>query len=91
MWAGTVPYFTYTQGNVGNTIVLLLNICKQGTWNRFILQLKCSKDVTITLDSYLNHFYTNMCTKSPENQPFPLPEKEDGEQLPEGNELVPLV
>ncbi len=74
-----------------NTIVLLLNIRKQGTWNRFVLQLKCSKDVAIPFDSYFNHFYSDLCTQSPENQLFPLPEKEDGEQHPEGNELLSLV
>jgi hypothetical protein len=60
-----------------NTIVLLLNIWNQGTWNRFFLQLKCFLDVTIFFDNHYKLFYTNMCTQSSENHLFPLPEKED--------------
>ncbi len=62
-----------------------------GNMEPIFLQLKCSKDVAIPFDSYFNHFYTDLCTQSPENQLFPLPEKKDGEQHPEGNELLSLV
>ena len=62
-----------------------------GNMNQFFLQLKCSKDVAIHFYSYFNHFYSDLCTQSPENQLFPLPEKEDSEQHPEGNELLSLV
>ena len=83
-------YYMYIRER-SNTIVLLLNIWNQGTWNRFILQLKCFLDLTIVFDSNYKHFYTNMCTQSSENQFFPLPEKEDSEQQPEGIELVSRI
>jgi hypothetical protein len=44
-----------------------------------------------TLLQLFNHFYSDLCTQSPENQLFLLPEKEDSEQHPEGNELLSLV
>ncbi len=80
-------YYMYIREQ-SNTIVLLLNIWNQGTWNRFILQLKCFLDLTIVFDSDYKHFYTNMCSQSSESQFFPLPEKEDSEQQSEGIELV---
>jgi hypothetical protein len=44
-----------------------------------------------SLGHQLQQFYTNVCAQSSENHLFPLPEKEDGEQRPQGNELVLLV
>jgi hypothetical protein len=83
-------YYMYLRER-SNRIVLLLNIWNQGTWNRFFLQLKCFLDVTIVFDSDYKHFYTNMCSQSSESQFFPLPEKEDSEQQPEGIELVSTI
>ncbi len=83
-------YYMYIRER-SNTTVLLLNIWNQGTWNKFILQLKCFLDVTIFFDYTYKHFYTNMCTQSLENQLVPLPEKEDSEQQQERIELVSRV
>jgi hypothetical protein len=83
-------YYMYIRER-SNTIMLLLNIWNQGTWNIIFLQLKCFLDVTIDFDSDYKHFYTYMCSQSSESHFFPLPEKEDSEQRPEGIELVSRI
>jgi hypothetical protein len=62
-----------------------------GNTNRFYLPLICSLDVSIYLDKDYSNFDTPACNQSSEQKIFLLPEKEDGEQIPEGNELVSVV
>ncbi len=54
-------YYMYIRER-SNMIVLLLNIWNQGTWNKFILQLKCFLDVTIFFDyTYCTSIFTPIC------------------------------
>ncbi len=74
-----------------NMIVLLINIWNQVTWNRFFSRLQWLLVTNKRFDSGYDHCYTRIFTQSPENIKFMWLEKEDVEQLPEGNELVSLV
>jgi hypothetical protein len=71
--------------------VLLLNIWNQVTWSRFCSRLKWLLGADISFGSSNDNFQAHMFIQSPKNIRFLYREKQDVEQLPEGNELASLV
>ncbi len=75
-WAGTVPCITCTSGNEVTQLCYcsIYGTREHGT-EIFAVEV---------FPGCNNSFYTNMCTQGSKNQLFPLPEKKDSEQWPEG-------